>query len=216
MSISSCRWFSLFLLTVSVSAYASLTDTASAPHPQSSFSAAPLKTYDQIVRLSFVEGDVRISRGKQGERATGGVWGQATAGIPIETGFNLATGKGRAEIELEDASTVYLGEGDRDREETFPAHTVTHRRTQEEARIPSLEEAVAASTEAQVAAEVVAGLPEAVALTSRFCFRIFEFAQRPPVPNCVRTVNKDGLFISDKNRQRTGPFLPSELLAEKT
>jgi hypothetical protein len=68
------------------------------------------QTYDQIVRLSLVEGDVRVARGKQAERATGGDWGQATSGLPIEEGFSLATGVGRAEIEFEDASTVYLGE----------------------------------------------------------------------------------------------------------
>jgi len=68
------------------------------------------QTYAQIVRLSLVEGDVRVARGKQAERATGGDWGQATGGLPIEEGFSLATGTGRAEIEFEDASTVYLGE----------------------------------------------------------------------------------------------------------
>jgi hypothetical protein len=34
----------------------------------------------------------------------------AVAGLPIETGFNLVTGKGRTEIEFEDASTVYLAD----------------------------------------------------------------------------------------------------------
>jgi hypothetical protein len=68
------------------------------------------QTYDQIVRLSLVAGDVRVARGKQAERATGGDWGQATSGLPIEEGFSLATGVGRAEIEFEDASTAYLGE----------------------------------------------------------------------------------------------------------
>jgi hypothetical protein len=110
MSIAPCRCFALLLLSASLTAYASPADTATTPHPQPSPSATPLQTYDQIVRLSLVEGDVRISRGKEGEHATGGAWGQAPAGIPIETGFSLVTGKGRAEIEFEDASTVYLGE----------------------------------------------------------------------------------------------------------
>jgi hypothetical protein len=73
-------------------------------------------TYPQIVRLSFVAGDVRISRGKlaekqlhqEGEDTTG--WEQAVANLPIETGYSLVTGVGRAEIEFEDASTVYLGD----------------------------------------------------------------------------------------------------------
>jgi len=67
-------------------------------------------TYAQIVRISYVEGDVRIARGKQNERMTGANWEKAVADLPLETGFSLATGAGRAEIEFEDASTLYLGE----------------------------------------------------------------------------------------------------------
>jgi hypothetical protein len=117
MSISFCRCFSLLLLAVSLPAHALPADTPTSPHPQPLFSPAPPQTsaaaariYDQIVRLSFVEGDVRVSRGKGSEQATGGAWGQAETGLPIETGFSLVTGKGRAEIEFEDASTVYLAE----------------------------------------------------------------------------------------------------------
>jgi hypothetical protein len=63
-----------------------------------------------------VEGDVRVARGKEAEKlqeqepgaATG--WEQAAANLPLETGYSLATGTGRAEIEFEDASVVYLGE----------------------------------------------------------------------------------------------------------
>ncbi|HTV10003.1 MAG TPA: FecR family protein [Candidatus Aquilonibacter sp.] len=69
----------------------------------------PHGTYPEIVRLSLVEGDVRIARGKQDAKLTGNTWEQAAAGIPLASGFNLATGpNGRAEIEFEDASTVYL------------------------------------------------------------------------------------------------------------
>ena len=64
----------------------------------------------ETVRVSLVSGDVRISRGKAGEKATGDVWEQAVADLPLESGFSLVTGKGRAEIEFEDASTVYLAE----------------------------------------------------------------------------------------------------------
>jgi hypothetical protein len=79
----------------------------------------PPSTYPQIVRLSYVEGDVRISRGKQAEKVdadegtAGGEttgWERAAAGIPLAAGYSLVTGTGRAEIELEDASTVYLGD----------------------------------------------------------------------------------------------------------
>ncbi len=64
----------------------------------------------QFVRLSLVEGDVRVSRGKKGEKATGAEWEKAEVDLPIEPGFSLVTGKGKAEIEFEDASTMYLGE----------------------------------------------------------------------------------------------------------
>jgi hypothetical protein len=66
-------------------------------------------TYAQIVRLSYVEGDVRIARGEQNEKPAGEPWEEAVTDLPLETGFSLVTGNGRAEIELEDASTLYLG-----------------------------------------------------------------------------------------------------------
>jgi hypothetical protein len=59
----------------------------------------------QIVRISYLEGDVRVARGTKGA-----TWEAAVPGLPIETGFSLATGAGRAEIEFEDSSTVYLDE----------------------------------------------------------------------------------------------------------
>jgi hypothetical protein len=73
-------------------------------------SPTPPVTYPQIVRLSLVQGDVRISRGREAERATGATWENAAANVPLEAGFNLVTGQGRAEVELEDASTLYLAE----------------------------------------------------------------------------------------------------------
>jgi hypothetical protein len=68
------------------------------------------ETYAQIVRVRYVEGDVRIARGEREAKLAGQDWEQAVADLPLETGFSLATGNGRAEIELEDASTLYLGE----------------------------------------------------------------------------------------------------------
>ena len=62
-------------------------------------------TYPQIARISYTEGDVRVARG-----AKDAEWEQAHADLPLETGFTLATGNGRAEIELENASTLYLAE----------------------------------------------------------------------------------------------------------
>jgi hypothetical protein len=68
------------------------------------------ETYAQIVRISHVEGDVRIARGEAKDKPAGAVWEKAVANLPLETGFSLVTGAGRAEIEFEDDSTVYLGE----------------------------------------------------------------------------------------------------------
>ena len=68
------------------------------------------ETYAQIVRISYVEGDVRIARGDDNEKPGGAVWEKAVANLPLETGFSLVTGEGRAEIEFEDDSTLYLAE----------------------------------------------------------------------------------------------------------
>jgi hypothetical protein len=62
-------------------------------------------TYPQIARISYTEGDVRVARG-----AKDAEWEQARADLPLETGFTISTGNGRAEIELENASTLYLAE----------------------------------------------------------------------------------------------------------
>lgn len=66
--------------------------------------------YPEIVRISYAEGDVRIARGKDNEKETGTAWEKAVSNTPLETGFSLVTGAGRAEIELEDASTFYVDE----------------------------------------------------------------------------------------------------------
>jgi hypothetical protein len=71
---------------------------------------SPPATYPQIVRVSYAQGDVRVSRGKAGEKVTGAPWEKAEADLPLAAGFSLVTGKGRAEIEFEDASVAYLGE----------------------------------------------------------------------------------------------------------
>jgi len=70
----------------------------------------PNEVYPQIVRLSLVQGDVRVAVGKRKEQPELAPWVQAAANMPLESGFSVVTGKGRAEIEFEDASTMYLGE----------------------------------------------------------------------------------------------------------
>ncbi|HEX4154991.1 MAG TPA: FecR domain-containing protein [Acidobacteriaceae bacterium] len=99
-----------FAFTLALSAQqpgATITQTsppAAAPPNQLSHGA-----YPEIVRLSVVQGDVRITRGKQDEKLTGNTWEQAVVGTPLQSGFNLVTAPdSRAEIEFEDASTLYV------------------------------------------------------------------------------------------------------------
>ncbi len=70
----------------------------------------PKEVYPQIVRLSLVQGDVRVAVGKVKGQGEVTPWVQAVPNMPLESGFSVVTGKGRAEIEFEDASTMYLGE----------------------------------------------------------------------------------------------------------
>lgn len=62
------------------------------------------------VQISFVQGDVRLSRGRDNAPDLNRPWEQALAGEPVEQGFALATGNGRAEISFEDGSSVFLAE----------------------------------------------------------------------------------------------------------
>jgi hypothetical protein len=71
---------------------------------------AAVKTYPEIVRLSYVQGDVRFSRGDRKGADLSKPWEQAVANLPILENYSIATGDGRAEIEFEYGSTVYLAE----------------------------------------------------------------------------------------------------------
>jgi hypothetical protein len=64
----------------------------------------------EIVRLSFVQGDVRVSEGKSGKVDLEGSWVQAAAGLSITKGFTIVTGTGRAEIEFENGWAAYLAD----------------------------------------------------------------------------------------------------------
>jgi hypothetical protein len=121
MSITRCRHFALQLfcgsLPVFSLAYGLTADAANTPNSTSKTepvvtvsSPVSQEIFPQIARISYVEGDVRIARGKEAERTTHASWETAVNDLPVETGFSLATGAGRAEIEFEDASTVYLAE----------------------------------------------------------------------------------------------------------
>jgi FecR protein len=62
------------------------------------------------VRLTSIQGDVRLSRGAGKHADLNKPWEQAQGGEFLERGFAVATGNGRAEIEFENGSTAYLAE----------------------------------------------------------------------------------------------------------
>jgi hypothetical protein len=62
------------------------------------------------VRLSYLQGDVRFSRGDRKGPDLSTPWEQAVANLPILENYSIATGNGRAEIEFEYGSTLYLAE----------------------------------------------------------------------------------------------------------
>jgi hypothetical protein len=70
----------------------------------------PKEIYPQIVRLSLVQGDVRVALGKQKSQPDVAPWVDGRVNLPLESGSSVVTGNGRVEIEFEDASTMYLGE----------------------------------------------------------------------------------------------------------
>jgi len=70
-------------------------------------------SYARVVRLSVVQGDVQISRPATpgtDEQGANGAWEQAIVNMPIQQGFTLATGNGRAEIEFESGATARLAD----------------------------------------------------------------------------------------------------------
>jgi hypothetical protein len=73
--------------------------------------AATKDTQDaQLVRLRYVQGDVRFNRGNGKHPDLKQPWEVAITNLPIEQNYALATGDGRAEIEFEDGSVVYVAE----------------------------------------------------------------------------------------------------------
>jgi FecR protein len=64
----------------------------------------------QMVWLDYTEGEVEFSPGHHGAPVLGKDWLQANVGQVMEAGYTLVTEKGRAEIEFEDGTIVYLAE----------------------------------------------------------------------------------------------------------
>jgi hypothetical protein len=64
----------------------------------------------QIVRVSYVQGEVKLSTGIKGSPDLGKNWIAAGVNFPIEEGVTLATEDGKAEVEFENGSVAYLAE----------------------------------------------------------------------------------------------------------
>ncbi|MGD0693390.1 MAG: FecR domain-containing protein [Terriglobia bacterium] len=68
------------------------------------------KDTPQIVRVSYAQGEVKLSPGVKGKPVLGKDWVVADVNSPIEEGAILATEDGRAEVEFENGSVTYLAE----------------------------------------------------------------------------------------------------------
>ena len=64
----------------------------------------------EMVWVNYVQGDVKFSPGKDGDPNLGREWIAANAGQVLQDGYTLVTEQGRAEIEFEDGSLLFLAE----------------------------------------------------------------------------------------------------------
>ena len=72
---------------------------------------AAVPSEPQLVRVSYMHGDVRFNRGDAKQPNLKKPWEQADMNLPIAENYALATGAdGRAEIELESGSVIYVAE----------------------------------------------------------------------------------------------------------
>lgn len=74
--------------------------------------AAADTSHVRIIRLSLVQGDVRVTRDSHGDALadSSNVWETAEANLPIREGYALATDNGRAEVEFENGAMAFLKE----------------------------------------------------------------------------------------------------------
>jgi FecR protein len=61
-------------------------------------------SYARVVRLSFVQGDVQISRSGSSD------WEPGIPNMPVQQGFSIGTNNGRAEVEFESGGVMWVGE----------------------------------------------------------------------------------------------------------
>jgi hypothetical protein len=67
----------------------------------------------RIIRISYVQGDVRFARDIKGDPLAGNdniTWENAELNLPVRQGFVLNTEHGRAEVEFENGSVAVLGD----------------------------------------------------------------------------------------------------------
>jgi len=70
-------------------------------------------SHARIVRLSVVEGDVRVARDVHGQDPLADsslVWDRGELNLPIRQGYVVATDRGRAEVEFENGAMAFLGD----------------------------------------------------------------------------------------------------------
>jgi len=73
-------------------------------------SYSQMKGEPQLVRVTYAQGEVKFSPGINGKPELQDDWMQAATGLTIEQGYTLATENGRAIVEFENGSMVYLAE----------------------------------------------------------------------------------------------------------
>src|SRR5579872_2245484 len=80
-------------------------------------SGAPSASADvshiRIIRISYVQGEVRFARDVKGDPLAAEenvVWENAEMNLPVRQGFVISTGNGRAEVEFENGSLALIGE----------------------------------------------------------------------------------------------------------
>jgi hypothetical protein len=72
---------------------------------------AAAQSEPQLVRISYMQGDVRFNRGDSKQPNLKKPWQQANVNLPIAENHALATGAdGRAVIEFESGSVIYVAE----------------------------------------------------------------------------------------------------------
>src|ERR1700729_746096 len=75
-------------------------------------SASADASHIRIIRISYVQGDVRFARDVKGDPLAGSeniTWENAELNLPVRQGFVISTEKGRAEAEFENGPLGPLG-----------------------------------------------------------------------------------------------------------